>query len=99
MVTSSETDLMTVDEAATLLKVDRSTIRRWIREGSLSAYRVGPRRVRIRRADLSTTLSPVSSSSAPLQPQPEGDRRTIRLSKDEQRRMLEAADRAEQLHR
>lgn len=96
MVTANETDLVTVDEAASLLKVDRSTIRRWIREGSLPAYRVGPRRVRIKRADLSTTLSPFSPPASPLERQLGGD---IRLSVADQRRMLEAADRAEQLHR
>jgi excisionase family DNA binding protein len=53
-----EADLLTVAEAAELLKVDRSTIRRWINTGTLPAYRVGQRFVRVRRADLSSVISP-----------------------------------------
>src|SRR5688572_29382890 len=51
-------DYVTVDEAAKLLNVAPSTIRRWIREGYLPADRIGKRRVAIRRADLATLITP-----------------------------------------
>jgi excisionase family DNA binding protein len=57
-MTTIESDLLTVAEAADLLKVDRSTVRRWISGGSLPAYRVGQRFVRVRRADLAAVISP-----------------------------------------
>ena len=34
-------DLLTVAEAATLLRVARSTVRRWIREGNVPVQRLG----------------------------------------------------------
>ena len=52
-------DLLTVAEAAALLRVDPSTIRRWIRAGNVAAYRVGPRRLALKRADLADLLSPM----------------------------------------
>ena len=44
--------LLTVSEAAAELRVSKPTIRRWIDAGRLRAVRLGPRTVRIRRADL-----------------------------------------------
>lgn len=52
-------DFLTVAEAATLLRVAPSTIRRWSREGDLPAYRLGRRRVALRRLDLSQLIKPV----------------------------------------
>lgn len=34
-------DLLTVSEAARLLKMSPDAVRRWVREGRLKAYRVG----------------------------------------------------------
>ena len=39
-----------------------STIRRWIREGDVPAYRLGQRRIALRRMDLATLITPVRSS-------------------------------------
>lgn len=50
-------DLLTLGEAAKLLKVSVVTLRRWIRQGRLPAYHVGPRKVRIKRSDLTTLLT------------------------------------------
>jgi excisionase family DNA binding protein len=44
-------EFLTVAEAATLLRVAPSTIRRWIREGDVPAHRIGRRRVALLRAD------------------------------------------------
>ena len=40
-------DYPTVEKAAEDLGVSAETIRRWIRDGRLIAYRVGPRRLRV----------------------------------------------------
>jgi chromosome partitioning protein len=55
-------ELLTVDEAATLLKVHPKTIRRWCATAQLPATRAG-REYRIRRADLLGRQSP---TAAPL---------------------------------
>lgn len=58
MAVERDADLLTVEEAAGLLKVSTVTIRRWLKQGRLRAYRLGPRYIRIRRADLAALLSP-----------------------------------------
>jgi excisionase family DNA binding protein len=56
----SEPDLadpfLTVAEVAEMLKLNQQTVRNWIDQGSLPAFRVG-RRVRIRRSDLERVLA------------------------------------------
>jgi excisionase family DNA binding protein len=52
-------EYLTVAEAAMLLRVAPSTVRRWIREGDLPAHRIGRRRVGLRRDDLSNLITPV----------------------------------------
>ncbi|MCC6778785.1 MAG: helix-turn-helix domain-containing protein [Hyphomicrobiales bacterium] len=42
-----------------MLRVASSTIRRWIREGDLPAYRIGKRRVALKRTDLEAMIAPV----------------------------------------
>lgn len=49
---------VTVAEAAELLKVSRSTLWRWIEQGKLPAYRLGQRRVLIKRDDLEKIITP-----------------------------------------
>ena len=51
-------EFVTVAEAAALLRVATSTIRRWIREGDVPAHRIGRRRVALRRADLARLITP-----------------------------------------
>lgn len=49
--------MLTVREVAALIKVSDSTVRRWIRDGSLNAYKVGKRgQLRIREEDLELFL-------------------------------------------
>jgi len=54
----TDLDLLTLAEAARMLKVSTVTLRRWIKQGRLPAYHVGPRKVRIRRSDLTKAFSP-----------------------------------------
>ena len=49
---TNEAEFLTVREAADLLRVSRPTIWRWIDAGRLPAVRLGPRSIRVRRADL-----------------------------------------------
>jgi excisionase family DNA binding protein len=48
-----------IPEAATYLDVTPKTIRRYIAEGRLPAYRLGDRIVRIKVADLDAALTPM----------------------------------------
>jgi excisionase family DNA binding protein len=72
MVSSVDIEFLTVAEAASFLRVDRSTVRRWIENGTLPAYRVGQRRVRIDRRDLERVIS--STSPKPSKKPPVGIR-------------------------
>ena len=57
--TDSSSDLLTVDQAADHLQLSTSSIRSYIRDGKLKAYRVaGLRKVLIRREDLLALLEP-----------------------------------------
>src|SRR5688572_30669516 len=44
---------------ARLLDVSRTTVWRWIKQGRLSAYRIGGRTIRIRRTDVEEMRQPV----------------------------------------
>ncbi|MBI2906591.1 MAG: helix-turn-helix domain-containing protein [Chloroflexi bacterium] len=62
MTTNLDTDLITIAEAARRLRVSALTIKRWIAQGRLLAYRVGPRQIRIRSEDLPMIVSLVTPS-------------------------------------
>ncbi|MHB8574039.1 MAG: helix-turn-helix domain-containing protein [Dehalococcoidia bacterium] len=54
-------EFLTVAEAAKLLRVSTVTMHRWLKQGRLPAYHVGPRAVRIRRQDLDAIITPLES--------------------------------------
>ena len=60
-----ENDLLTVAEAARILKVSAVTVHRWLKQGRLPSYHLGPRYIRIRRSDLGAVLKPARRSQAP----------------------------------
>ncbi|GEM_PF-1112887 len=62
MAVEHELDLITVAEAAQLLRVSKVTIRRWLAQGRVQLYHVGPRAVRLRRGDLLSIVTPVAPS-------------------------------------
>ena len=53
-------ELLTVQEVASILRVDQTTVRRWIKEGSLASIRLphrGKREIyRVRRSTLNLIL-------------------------------------------
>ena len=51
-------EILTVDEAAELVKIHPNTIRNAIRDGRLQAIRLGARIVRIRKVDLLAAFAP-----------------------------------------
>lgn len=57
-------DLLTTIETAKLLGVHAHTIRRWVEDGQLPAYRLG-KRIRISRADALAFLVPVEPVNRP----------------------------------
>lgn len=87
---------LTVAEAATLLRVAPSTIRRWIKQGDVPAYRMGPRRVTLKRTDLDALVTPTHSNSEKGDDVSHTDPGEIRtLTPEEVRRRLKALARAE----
>ena len=58
----TSTEWLSLREAGRLLKVGRTTLHRWLKQGRLTAYRVGPKAVRIRRADLERLITPIEDS-------------------------------------
>jgi excisionase family DNA binding protein len=96
MLVDEET--VTVAEAARLLHVNPSTIWRWIDQGQLPAYRVGQRRVRVRRADLATMITPARSEAEESYMATIGRHPQIRpLTEEERQRSLEAFERIKKL--
>ncbi|MGH2533598.1 MAG: helix-turn-helix domain-containing protein [Thermomicrobiales bacterium] len=91
-------DFLTVAEAADQLHVAPSTIRRWIREGDLPAYRIGKRRVAIRQADLVAQISPAHKveerGATNKSPEPPAIRP---LTPEERRRGLEILEELKQI--
>jgi excisionase family DNA binding protein len=83
-------EYLTVAEAASLLKVHKSTIWRWIENGQLPAYRVGQRGVRLKKADLERSLTPVGQEKGGEQTVPEHEQRVRPLTIKEQQRGLRA---------
>jgi excisionase family DNA binding protein len=55
-------EFLTVAEVAATLKLNQQTVRNWIDQGSLPAFRVG-RRVRIKRSDFERILEESYSGS------------------------------------
>ena len=53
-----ESDYYTVAQAARILDVSPSTVWRWIEAKKLPAYRVGARKIRIKKEDLSSIITP-----------------------------------------
>lgn len=90
-------EFLTVAEAATLLRVAPSTIRRWIREGDVPAHRIGRRRVALKRDDLSSLITPARPGIETSGKLPSNQQwKPRRLTPEEQQQALELMDRIQQ---
>lgn len=98
MRTILDEQYVTVAEAARLLHMHPSSIRRWIDAGELAAQRVGQRRVLIKRAGLEKLVRPVRSSSAAIEVRPDGTLIIPPLTPEEQRQGLAAVERSRKRH-
>ncbi len=91
-------DFVTVEEAAGLLRVSQSTLWRWLKAGDLRAYRIGGRRVWLRRSDLAGLVKPATGEAKEGGVMVQGERaHERRLTEAEQQRMLGAAEAAREL--
>ena len=64
MIEDQGQQFYSVPEAARLLDVSAATLWRWITARRLRAYRVGPRRIRVRRDDLEALVQPTLGREA-----------------------------------
>jgi excisionase family DNA binding protein len=79
-----------------VLQVSTTSMRRWLRQGRLPSYRVGPRGIRIRREDLDRVVIPVRPAVEPAEN--EAGRPSIRrLTEEERRRGYEALEASRRL--
>lgn len=95
-----EHDLLTVAEAARILKVSQVTIHRWLKQGRIPSYHLGPRYIRIRRSDLGAVLKPARRSQAagPGEDRQAGAKLVVRpLTDVEAQRGLEALESSKSL--
>ena len=99
MTNALDDQYLTVAEAASLLKVHKSTIRRWIDDGELPAYRVGYRRVALKRSDVARVIAPArmmqEKGGTMIQPEMEIIQR---LSPEQQQRGFRALAELQRLH-
>jgi len=64
MAQNMQKELFSVQEAAEFLGISESTIRRYVSDGRLLAYRLGDERlIRIKRQDLDKLLSPIHAGN------------------------------------
>lgn len=54
--------MTTIESAADMLDTSTRTVRRYIAEGRLPGYRLGPRQIRVKRDDVMALLTPIPSA-------------------------------------
>jgi len=80
------------------IKVSPSTIWRWIDNGTLPAYRVGRKGVRLKKAELEASLTPLHSRPEEGRAMASVEQRAMKpLTKQEQQRGLRTLARMQQL--
>lgn len=58
------TEFVSVQQAADFLNLTERSIRRYIADGTLPAYRIGTKQIRLRAADVMALLVPIATASA-----------------------------------
>jgi excisionase family DNA binding protein len=56
--------MMDLKQAADALDVSLNTVRNWVKDGTLKAYRLGPRLLRVMVSDLNALVSPLDNLEA-----------------------------------
>lgn len=97
MAPITQDDLLTVQQAAELLQMSTSTIWRWINQGDLPAYRLGQRRVRVRRGDVERIIRPRNNEALAATEDPEGVM-PAPLTEEQRQRALATLERLKALH-
>jgi excisionase family DNA binding protein len=64
MTATLDRQLQSIQAAANYLKVNERTIRRYIEQGKLTAYRVGGTLIRVDQADLDALVLPIPATKA-----------------------------------
>ncbi len=93
---AGSTAYLTVADAASALLVHPSTIRRWIDQGLLPAYRLGRKRIGVKRTDLEKLVE----SRPARRVSKDAQRRPLivpRMTREEQQRGLKAIEEMERL--
>jgi len=62
--TSELPPMVDLKQAADALDVSLNTVRNWVKDGTLKAYRLGPRLLRVRVTDLNALVSPLDNLEA-----------------------------------
>jgi excisionase family DNA binding protein len=97
MRTVLDEQYVTVAEAAKLLQVHQSSVRRWIDTGDLPAHRVGQRRVLVKRSDLAKLITPARAEQERGERMSQTEPLSIpKLTPEQQRQWLDAIERAKQ---
>jgi excisionase family DNA binding protein len=84
-------EYLNVQEAAAALKVNKSTIRRWIARGDLPAYRIGKRRIALKRSDVVALIGPARGYAEKGGDMAQIERQPIRTLTDQDKERARAA--------
>lgn len=98
-MSAREDDYLTVIEAASLMRVAPSTVRRWIREGDVPAYRLGKRRIALRRTDLSALITPLHPDHDDRDSSAEPSVEPAELTPEEERRQAKGMAMLDEIRR
>lgn len=61
---SGDDGYQTIENAAAYLDCSTKTVRRYITEGLLPGYRLGPRQIRVRQSDVEALAKPIEPAEA-----------------------------------
>lgn len=101
MSASLDEEYLTVTETASLFKVSQSTIWRWLNQGTITAYRIGHRGIRLKRTELTRFITPArkerEKGGGMTDIEKERERLSRPLTKKEQQKGLAALEAAQEL--